>query len=118
MTPLNLAEKLNASRQAVFCWEMGTVMPDVENLIAMSDLFGVSLDYMMKTQTWRKEKDSEGSQSDFITRVKQMRPLEIAAMIVLVLFIRLMDSAFAGVLYLLLIPGAMVAAVKTVQYLK
>lgn len=50
MTQNDLAEKLNVSRQAVSRWEMGTAMPDVENLIAMSDLFGVSLDYLLKEQ--------------------------------------------------------------------
>ena len=48
MTQNDLAEKMNVSRQAVSRWEMGTAMPDVENLVAMSDLFGVSLDYLLK----------------------------------------------------------------------
>ncbi len=48
MTQNDLAEKLNVSRQAVSRWEMGTAMPDVDNLLAMSELFGVSLDYMLK----------------------------------------------------------------------
>lgn len=48
MTQADLAEKLNVSRQAVSRWEMGTAMPDIENLIAMSDLFGITLDEMLK----------------------------------------------------------------------
>lgn len=48
MTQNDLADKLNVSRQAVSRWEMGTAMPDVENLVAISDLFGVSLDYLLK----------------------------------------------------------------------
>ena len=48
LTQTDLAEKLNVSRQAVSCWEMGTAMPDIENLIAMSDLFGVTLDELLK----------------------------------------------------------------------
>lgn len=48
MTQNDLAEKLNVSRQAVSRWEMGTAMPDVDNLVAMSDLFVVSLDYLLK----------------------------------------------------------------------
>lgn len=48
MTQADLAEKLNVSRQAVSRWEMGTAMPEIENLIAMSDLFGVTLDEMLK----------------------------------------------------------------------
>lgn len=48
MTQNDLAEKLNVSRQAVSRWEIGTAMPDVDNLVAMSELFGVSLDYLLK----------------------------------------------------------------------
>lgn len=48
MTQNDLAEKLNVSRQAVSRWEMGTAKPDFENLIAISDLFGISIDYLLK----------------------------------------------------------------------
>ena len=48
MTQSDLAEKLNVSRQAVSRWEMGTAKPDFENLVAISELFGVSVDYLLK----------------------------------------------------------------------
>lgn len=51
MTQNDLAERLNVSRQAVSRWEMGTTMPDLENLISISDLFGVTLDELLKDQT-------------------------------------------------------------------
>ena len=43
-----LAEKLNISRQAVAKWEAGTAMPDILNLIEISNIFQVSLDYLLK----------------------------------------------------------------------
>ena len=48
MTQSDLAEKLGVSRQAVSRWEMGTAKPEFENLIAISDLLGVSTDYLLK----------------------------------------------------------------------
>ncbi len=45
-----LAEKLNVSRQAVSKWESGTSIPESEKLIAISDFFGVSLDYLLKDE--------------------------------------------------------------------
>lgn len=48
MTQSDLAEKLNVSRQAVSRWEMGTAKPEVNTLIAVSDLFDVSLDYLLR----------------------------------------------------------------------
>ena len=41
------AEKLQVSRQAVQKWEKGLTRPDLENLLVMSHLFGVSLDSLV-----------------------------------------------------------------------
>lgn len=43
-----LAEKLMVSRQAVSKWESGVTLPETEKLIIISDMFGVSLDYLLK----------------------------------------------------------------------
>lgn len=45
-----LAEKLNVSRQAVAKWEAGQVYPDIANLIQISDLMNVSVDYLVRDQ--------------------------------------------------------------------
>ena len=42
-----LAHRLNVSRQTVSKWEVGDSTPDMEKLIAMSDLFGISLDELV-----------------------------------------------------------------------
>ena len=39
-----LAERLNVSRQAITKWETNKGIPDIANLIAISDEFGLSLD--------------------------------------------------------------------------
>jgi len=44
MTQLELAEKLDISRQAVSRWEQGTSEPSTENLVSISKLFGVPVD--------------------------------------------------------------------------
>jgi transcriptional regulator with XRE-family HTH domain len=43
-----LAEKLGVSRQAVAKWESGQIYPDISNLIQISDLMNVSVDYLVK----------------------------------------------------------------------
>ena len=43
----DFAEKLNVSRQAVSRWENGTALPDAQNLLQISKLFGVSADYLL-----------------------------------------------------------------------
>ena len=43
-----LAVKLGVSRQSVSKWESGTSIPDLERIIKISRVFGVSTDYLLK----------------------------------------------------------------------
>ena len=42
------AEQMDISRQAVSKWESGQSMPDLDKIVAMSQIFGVSTDYLLK----------------------------------------------------------------------
>ncbi|MDE7248583.1 MAG: helix-turn-helix domain-containing protein [Lachnospiraceae bacterium] len=53
-----LAEKLNVSRQAVSKWESGETLPETDKLIALSNFFGVSTDYLLKDNIQRDSHDS------------------------------------------------------------
>ncbi len=46
-----LADLTDVSRQAVGKWEAGRSMPDLPRLIALADLFGVSLDALVRPET-------------------------------------------------------------------
>jgi transcriptional regulator with XRE-family HTH domain len=48
MSQENLADEVGVSRQAVSKWELGVSLPDMDKLIALSGLFGVSIDYLVK----------------------------------------------------------------------
>ena len=43
-----LADRLGVTRQSVSKWESGAAMPELVKLIALSELFGVSVDYLVK----------------------------------------------------------------------
>lgn len=53
-----LAEKLNISRQSVSKWELGITLPDTENLVAISDLFNVSIDFLLRDSKISTNKDN------------------------------------------------------------
>lgn len=42
-----LANRLNVTRQTISKWEVGDSTPDMEKLVAISDLFGISLDELV-----------------------------------------------------------------------
>lgn len=48
LTQEQLASDLAISRQAVSKWESGKAIPDIENLMYISDLYDVSLDELIK----------------------------------------------------------------------
>lgn len=48
MSQEELAEKLNVSRQAVSKWELGAAVPSPDKLVDISDLFNVTLDWLMR----------------------------------------------------------------------
>ena len=43
-----LADRLGVTRQSVSKWESGTAMPELVKLNSLSDIFGVSVDYLVK----------------------------------------------------------------------
>ena len=51
-----LAEKLNVSRQSVSKWEGAQSIPDINKIIQLSQIFGVSTDYLLKDEL-ENEKD-------------------------------------------------------------
>lgn len=48
LTQMDLAERLNVSRQAVSRWEVGAAIPSTDNLKILSELYGVSVDDILK----------------------------------------------------------------------
>lgn len=49
-TQEELAAKITVSRQALSKWELGAAIPDTENVLQISKLFGVSTDYLLNDE--------------------------------------------------------------------
>jgi len=43
-----LADKLGVSRQSVSKWESGQSVPEIDKIVQLSDIFGVTTDYLLK----------------------------------------------------------------------
>lgn len=48
MTQEELAEKMNVSRQTVSKWELGSIFPEIEKLVELSEMFNCSVDQILK----------------------------------------------------------------------
>ena len=64
MSQEKLAEKVGVSRQAITKWETDKGAPDMDNLMALSDLFGVSVDELLGREARRP---SEGYLDERVT---------------------------------------------------
>lgn len=47
-TQEQIAEKIGVSRQAVAKWERGDAVPDIENIIALADVYEVTVDSLVR----------------------------------------------------------------------
>lgn len=56
MTQLELSEAVEVSRQAVSKWESGSALPSTEKLRSLSELYGVSADYLLNDRKQEVEK--------------------------------------------------------------
>ncbi len=52
-----LADYLDVSRQAVSKWESDQTMPSLDKIIQLADLFGVSIDYLVRENVISEEKN-------------------------------------------------------------
>lgn len=59
-----LAEKLGVSRQAISKWECGTAAPELENLYAISKLFGVTTDWLLNDEASVEDEEQSDQNSD------------------------------------------------------
>lgn len=64
-----LADRLGVTRQSVSKWESGAAMPELGKLIALSELFGVSIDYLVKDGD--ASDPAAGQESDCSARVEE-----------------------------------------------
>ena len=48
MTQEQLAERMEVSRQTVSKWEGGTSMPEMEKLVQLTEMFGCTMDGLLK----------------------------------------------------------------------
>lgn len=48
LTQEQLAEKMDVSRQSISKWEGGQAVPELEKIVALSEIFDVTTDYLLK----------------------------------------------------------------------
>lgn len=76
LTQIELAEKINYSDKAVSKWERGESIPDVSVLLALAQLFGVSIDFLV---TEHKNEEAAKEQTSYAASIKKRNRMLVAA---------------------------------------
>lgn len=69
----DLAERLDVSRQSVSKWESGASLPDLDRVLNLSRLFGVSTDYLLRDEL---EREPEPVAAVAVEPVAPVEPVE------------------------------------------
>ena len=64
-----LAEQMNVTRQSVSKWEGAQSVPDLDKMIRLSELFGVSTDYLLKDEIEQAEHINSSNDMPSLKRV-------------------------------------------------
>lgn len=94
MTQVDIAEKLNYSDKAVSKWERGESVPDISVLKEIADIFGVTVDYLLKTDhRIEDEKRARIGKRKFRNRAIVATMAVVLVWLVAVLVFFILDSA-------------------------
>lgn len=69
-TQEQIAEKLGVSRQTIAKWERGECLPDIENVIALADIYEVTVDSLVRNVAALGQRNDDSKKHMFgVTRV-------------------------------------------------
>lgn len=69
LTQEQVAERLGVSRQAVAKWERGETLPDIDNIIAMADMYEISIDSLVRNMTTMNAPNDEKKHTFGVVKV-------------------------------------------------
>ena len=64
-----LGEQLGVSRQAIYKWESDATLPEIENLIALSRIFSVSVDWLLGEEPSSAPKELSEEQLNMVQEI-------------------------------------------------
>ena len=104
MSQGNLADKLDVSRQTISKWENNMCLPEAEKLLQLSEIFGVSIDYIMKGESdthptqepvyiYVKDPESESNSKYNEKLIRKYAGIAVAVICGLLTLIFILDSS-------------------------
>ncbi|MEE1244614.1 MAG: helix-turn-helix transcriptional regulator [Acutalibacteraceae bacterium] len=113
MTQMELAEKLNYSDKTISKWERAESSPDISILVDIADIFGVSLDYLVRSEnieeTVRENRKSEKTYNrKVITYMSETIPVAIALFAFIITSLVTKTATFQWLYFIYTLPVVLI----------
>ncbi len=112
MTQLELAEKLNYSDKAISKWERAESMPDISVLVEIADMFGVTLDYLVREEhekpKVKKEKPKRNYNKGFVAGLAVLLVWLVAFLAFVIISIAAKNSPAQWLMFVYAVPASMI----------
>lgn len=89
LTQMELAEKLNVSRQAISRWEVGAAVPGMDNIKILCEMYDVSIDSLLSDDKDLicNNIDSQAQEKDKVKWVNKLRRIIFCILLLFVLIV-------------------------------
>ena len=114
LTQEKAAEKINVSRQTISNWENEKSYPDIISVIALSDLYSVSLDELLKGDQKMTEHLAEST--DVVKSNKKLTGAILLNIILMILLIALNMLLPEGTYYLVIVFCVVIMSSSALLY--
>ena len=114
LTQEKAAEKINVSRQTISNWENEKSYPDIISVIALSDLYSVSLDELLKGDQKMTEHLAEST--DVVKSNKKLTGAIILNIVLMILLIALNMLLPEGTYYLVIVFCVVIMSSSALLY--
>ena len=91
MTQLELAEKMNVTDKAVSKWERDLCCPDINSLPRLAEIFGISVDELMRIKPASRQTNHNAKVNDVITLILKALILAMGIAIVVLSILKEID---------------------------
>lgn len=118
LSQAELSEKVGVSRQAISKWETGRAVPETSKMIAIANLFDVTIDYLIRDEQEKVELSAQDGQTTKVgLRKRHILIYALPTLFLLSLTFGVINHSLINVLTILLVLTGSISIACLVKYL-
>lgn len=122
LTQAQLAGIINVSRQAISKWEMGTAVPDIANVLALSRVFNVTTDYLLNDKMDTENDSPAVKETVAVFKIKHkyilVRIILVICIVAIIVTVGIVTHSVGQTIIILQIIGTIFLVYHGMRFLK